>query len=282
MYLVLTCHVEVDRANQYGDTKRIDLKAQSLRHVSCFLPLLSKYNVPMTLSLTVGGQAEKNLLKLISKEKEMLPSNFELSIHFHFEEYDESKGAWIAGTVTEEKIKDSYEAFYRILGFNPTSAVFGHWAINGEILKWMRNLGLKVDGSYVPYRHNDKFVIKNPFKWEGILEVPVTSNGKYPLNPFIYSYHFDLIKHLIQDYHDKDIVLHLGFHSYDFFDFSGGKPKIRDEAMKILEKLISYVKEYNLKCISLSDTLRYDFKSWTISRIPLGATLSRYIILFKR
>jgi hypothetical protein len=279
MYLILTCHVEVDRANQYGDAKRINLKAQSLSHVSYFLSLLSKYDIPITLSLTVGGQAGKNLLKLVSKE--MLSSNFELSIHFHFEKYDESKGKWIPGKITEEKIKNRYEAFYRILGFYPTSAVFGHWIINGEILKWIRNLGLKVDGSYVPYRHNDRFVIKNPFKWEGILEVPVTSDGKYPLNPFTCSYHFDVVKHLIRRCHDKDVVLHLGFHSYDFFDFSDGKPQIRNVTVKILESLISYIKECDLQCINLSDTLRYDFDPYIISRIPLRATLSRYVTLFR-
>jgi len=280
MFMILTCHTEVDRANQYGNAKENPVEKQSFNHIPVLLSFLAKYEIPITFSLMVGGQAGTRLLKFIS-EGVKFPLKSELSVHFHFEEYNESERIWESGEITERKIVDSYKAFYEILGFRPISAVFGHWVIDEGALKLMKEIGVKVDGSYAPYRHNENFILKNPFRWEDILEVPVVSNGKYPLNPFRSPYHLVLLKQIIKHYHAKEIVLHIGFHSYDFFNFNSDKVNIRSESLRIFEEILLFANNYDLKFMNLSDTLNYDFDPCTISYIPLNARLKRYIFLVR-
>ena len=281
MFMILTCHTEVDRTNQYGNAKEIPVEKQSFNHIPVLLSFLVKYEIPITFSLMVGGQAGTRLLKFIS-EGVKFPLKSELSVHFHFEEYNESERIWESGEITEWKIVDSYKAFCEILGLRPISAVFAHWVIDERALKLMKEIGVTVDGSYAPYRHNENFILKNPFRWEDILlEVPVVSDGKYPLNPFQSPYHLVLLKQIIKHYHAKEVMLHLGFHSYDFFNFNRNKVSIRSKSLRIFEEILLFANNYDLKFMNLSDTLNYDFDPCTISYIPLNARLKRYIFLVR-
>lgn len=282
MYVILTCHTEVDRANQYGDVDIVRMENQSFYHITYLLSFLSKYEIPLTFSLMVGGQADKRLLEFVS-EGVKFPLRSELSIHFHFEKFDENNGIWENNSPNMDEMKNYYNKFQEILKIKPNSSVFGHWIVSKEALDWAEELNIEVDGSFAPYEQNDRFIIRNPFKRGRMLEVPVISDGKYPLSPFISIYHLELLKQIIKLYHEENIVLHLGFHSYDFFDFNDGKIIIKNESLIAFDNLISYIKKYKSNVITLSDALKYNFDSYTLSDIPFKARLDLMLnLILKR
>ncbi len=220
----------------------------------------------------VGGQADKRLLEFVS-EGVKFPSGSELSIHFHFEKYNENKGIWENTEPNIDEIKNYYDVYREIMKIKPNSVVFGHYIVNKEALNCVYELDIKVDGSFAPYEQNDQFIIKNPFKWDRMLEVPVISDGKYPLRAFKSIHHFELIKQIIKLHHAENIVIHIGFHSYDFFDFTDGKLNIKNENLTAFENFIAYIKKYNLDIINLSDVLKHNFDPYNLSVIPLKARL---------
>jgi len=218
MKIIFTAHVEGD----YG------MKKKKFLHLDNFIKIIKDINIPITLALGVGGNVDDSLLRYFTRY--YVPDGVELALHYHFKEGE---------NILESRNNiDIYtEKFYDNFGFRPTSIVFGHWTIKPEILQYCSELGYNVDGSYTPYRSGESFVIKNPFRYHGLIEVPVVSNGYSPLNPFLKLSHYLIVDYLIRRYFKKDIVFHVGFHSYD----------------RNLKRIFNFAHKYKKFFVTLSD-----------------------------
>jgi len=286
MRLVVSCHVEPDKVNPSGcPSVKLEEPQQSYKHIPYLLSFLQKVGLPMTLCLMVGGRASVRLLEVIAQNKANLLPSSELAVHFHFEEYDDSRRQWETTKPDRASMKKYCDLFAEKLSAIPTTTVFHHWLVDEEAIKMAEEVGIAVDGSYAPYRQGERFMIKSPFRWGGILEVPVASDGNLPLNPFVSPYHKRILERLITKYRLDDVVLHFAFHSYDIYDFNQGN--IITEAEEFWKKLLIKGNRYNLQFTTLNALAKLGYEASrqdTIfdTGIMLRAKLGNWLVNLRR
>ncbi len=171
----------------------------------------------------------------------------------------------------ETEIIDYFRIFNQIIKAGPTSIVFGKWLIKEEFFPVLQRLGIKTDGSWT-----GKFIIKAPFYLNNILEVPVVCDGEKPANPFTRLSNFFLIRKIIKKYHKENLILHIAFHSYDFFRFNKN-PKLRLIKKLIFKNILKLARKHKLEIINLSEIKTTDFQDLDSLEMPLLSRAFRYI-----
>ena len=68
------------------------------------------------------------------------------------------------------------------------------------------------------------------------------------------------------------MVLHIGFHSYDFFKFDKN-PKLRLIKKIIFKNILGLIKKYNLEVITLSEIKEVNFEELEKIKMPLISSL---------
>lgn len=258
MKIIFTCHTEYDLKNKFGPTQKNKREEQSFDHISPLIKFIESLKIPITFSLMVGGAVGDNLLRLIKERNIRIPNYCEKSIHYHAEIFDR---LWkFDKHLTEKEIINYFRIFQKTLGENPTSVVFGKWLINKEHFSVLRGLGIKVDGSGIGKLLGERFIIKAPFYLNDILEVPVVCDGENPANPFTRLSNFFLIRKIIKEHHQENLILHIAFHSYDFFRFRR-EPKIRLIKKVIFRDILRLAQKYNIEIINLSAIKNTTFQS---------------------
>lgn len=269
MKIVFNCHTEYDLKNKFGPALKNKREEQSFNHVFPLIKFIGSLKIPVTFSLMVGGGTGDNLLKFIKKRNIQIPNYCEKSIHYHAEIFDE---LWKVKKYLDEKETINYfRDFQEIFGESPTSVVFGKWLINQEVFSVLQKLGIKVDGSWI-----GKFIIKSPFYLNNILEVPVVCDGKDPANPLTRLSDFFLIRKIIKNYHRENFILHIAFHSYDFFQFNK-EPKMRLIKKIIFKNILGLVLKYKVEIINLSEIKTVDFQNLDYLEMPFFSKIFRLI-----
>ena len=267
MKVVFNCHTEYDLKNNFGLAKEIEQSKQTFTHLPILLDWIKKFNIPITFSIAVGGAFGENLLNYIKREKIKFPSFFEIGIHYHSEIFENKKWKVKSFLNTSGYLK-YFIKFKKTFGIKPKSMVFGKWKIDQDNIDFLSELGIKIDGSFI----SAKKIIEKPFYINNILEVPVVSFNKEPVNPFTKLSHFFLIRKIIKKYHQENMVLHIGFHSYDFFKFDKN-PKLRLIKKIIFKNILGLIKKYNLEVITLSEIKEVNFEELEKIKMPLISSL---------
>lgn len=271
MKIVFNCHVEYDLKNQFGWAKAINSEKQSFVHLSLLLDWLSSLKMPITFSLAVGGPVKDRLLKYIQEKGVKISPQSELAIHYHSEQFKENH--WQANSfLNQSAYADYYQQFKEIFGLGPKSMVFGKWQIDYSAMNFLWQIGIKKDGSFV----NPQKIITQPFLIDNILEVPVVSFQGQPVNPLTRLSHFFLLRKIIKKYYSKNLILHLGFHSYDFFSFKG-QPQLRLIKKIIFKNILKLIRQYNLEITTLSKIAEDNFTELDKIKMPLLGKLFSYL-----
>lgn len=272
MKIIFTCHTECDLKNKFGIALKNKREEQTFNHILWLVKFIKSLKIPVTFSFMVGGAVGDNLLRFIKKKNIQIPANCEKSIHYHAESFDK---AWkFKRHLNEKEIINYFRIFQETLNQVPTSMVFGKWIIHKESSPVLRKLGVKVDGSWAGKMFGEKFIIKAPFYFNNILEVPIVCDGKNPANPFTRLSNFFLIRKIIKEYHQKNIILHIGFHSYDFFRFNK-KPKLRLIKKIIFKNILRLVRKYKIEIVNLSTIKTTDFQGLRSLRTPFFTKVFR-------
>ena len=274
MKIIFTCHTEYDLKNKFGPAQKNKQEEQSFNHIFSLIKFTESLKVPITFSLMIGGAVGDNLLRFIKEKNIRIPNYCEKSIHYHAEIFDR---LWkFDKHLTEKEIINYFKTFQKTLGENPTSVVFGKWLINKESLSVLRKLGIEIDGSGTGKILGQKFIIKAPFYFSNILEIPVVCDGKDPVNPFSRLSNFFLIRKIIKEYHQENLILHIAFHSYDFFRFNR-EAKIRLIKKIIFRNILRLARKYNIEIVNLSEIKTTDFQSLDSLRFPFLSKVFRSI-----
>ena len=130
-------------------------------------------------------------------------------------------------------------------------------------MNFLGQLGIRKDGSFV----SPQKIIARPFLVDNILEVPVVSFNGQPVNPLTRLSHFFLLKKIIKSHYQDNLILHIGFHSYDFFNFGRG-PKMRLIKKIIFKNLLKNIQRYNLEIVTLSKIEKDNFKELNNMQTP--------------
>ncbi len=267
MKIVFNCHIEYDLKNQFGWAKEIDSKKQSFVHLPILLDWLNSLKIPLTFALAVGGPFKERLLKEIKNNKVKFPSSSEVAIHYHCERF--KNGQWqAAGFLKQSNYLNYFQKFEEVFDFKPKSLVFGKWQIDYSAMGFLSKLGINRGGSFV----DSKKVIAKPFLIDNILEVPLVSFKGEPVNPLTRLSHFFLLKKIIKKYHQRNLVLQIGLHSYDFFRFSQG-PGLRLIKKVIFKNLLKLIRQYNLEITNLSKIEKGDFEEIEKIKTPFSSRL---------
>lgn len=247
MKICLVCHTEPDMINEAGASYEIERKEQTFEHA---VDLLAANPLPTTYSLTVGGRCGEELLSGIV---EKIPPNCEMGIHIHYERFQ--AGRWVppAGAdMSSHEFLEAIEIWEGKLGSLPSSCVFGHWHMNSGYLDLLLQAGIQIDASYTEHKQrgweSEDYVVKAPFRYKGLLEVPAACFRGSALNPFAHDLHKDIVRKLIADHREENILLHLAFHSYDLYRF-GGRPERKVGAFAFLNEMAAE----GIECVGLSD-----------------------------
>lgn len=246
MKIVFNCHTEYDLNNK-----------ESFSHLPILLDWLKLLDIPITFSLAVGGIFRNNLLRFIKDKKIEFSKESEIAIHFHLE---------------KEQYQDYFNQFQEILGLRPKTMVFGKWKIDKAAMNSLKQLGIKKDGSFV----EPEKVIGQPFLINNILEIPVVSFKGKPVNPFTKLSHFFLLRKIIKKHYNKNLILHIGFHSYDLFRFNQ-KPKLRLIKKIIFKNLLNLIKKHNLEIANLEKIEKDNFEELEKIKMPLLGRLFNLI-----
>ena len=248
MYIALVSHTENDRINSKGRCNLLLEKDQTFSHIRDFFEIMEDSKVPVTQSLMVGGKVGSRLVQNVN-DSESIPKKSEKSIHIHCEKWS---GSWKSlGPASNLEAAKCYEQYRKILG-RPTSCVFGHFLVNERLVGFLKSRKVKVDASYSPIA-GERFSIRQPFKWNGVVEVPAVSNMDYPLNPFIYGQHMHILKEMVRNLSDRKVLLHTYFHSYDFFRFSEKKTKRNTHTERLFSDFIDFASDMGCKFVLLKD-----------------------------
>lgn len=260
MDVILVVHVEEDPLNEKGARFQLPVGDQSLRHVAASIKAL-RYEVrevPLNIALKYGGSIGDRLVK--SRLLEILPQDWEIELHPHGEVL--TPEGWIEGPCSPEVIKQGLRDVSEALGVEPRGLVFGDWLITEEGLRAALEVGVSHDASYTPYRFNESFVVKPPFNLYGLVEVPTTSDGKYPLNPLVDPRTVYLAEYIVKEAEHKaaNCLLHFFFHSYDLFSFYRDGYKLRMNRLKLLRKLLNLLSRKGARFLHLSEVRSsYDY-----------------------
>ena len=267
MKIVFNCHTEYDLKNQFGWAKKLDSKKQSFVHLPMLLDWFNSLKIPITFALAVGGPFEERLLEYVKNKQIKFSDSSELAIHYHSDKFTD--GQWQpAGFLEESAYLDYFQKFEEVFGFKPKSSVFGKWQLDRTAMDFLSRLGIKKDGSFV----DSEKVIAKPFLRDNILEVPAASFRGEPVNPFSRLSHFFLLKKIIKEYHQRNLILQIGFHSYDFFRF-GERPRLRPIKKFIFKNLLKLIKKYNLEITILSKIEEGNFDELTEIKMPFWGKL---------
>jgi len=256
MKIIFSCHTEYDLKNK-GEK-------QTFYHVFPLLKFIKSLRIPVTFSLMVGGAVGDNLLKFIKEKNIQIPVACEESIHYH---EDEKR-------LSEREIINYFKIFQKILHKKPASVVFGKWIIHKEHFPVLQKLGIRADGSWTGKMSEERFIIKAPFYFNNILEVPVVCDGEKPANPFTRLSNFFLIRKIIKEHYQENFILHIGFHSYDFFRFNK-KPKPRLIKKIIFKNILKLAQKYKVEIINLSAIKTTNFQDLKSLKISIFIKLLR-------
>lgn len=274
MKIIFTCHTEYDLKNKFGMASKNKREEQTFNHILWLIKFIKSFKIPVTFPLAVGGAVGNNLLKFIKRKNVRIPVNCEKSIHYHAEVFD---GLWrFKKHLNKGEIINYFKIFQEILHKKPTSVVFGKWIIQEEHFPLLLRLGIRVDGSWTGKMSGEKFIIKAPFYFNNILEIPVVCDGKKPANPFTRLSNFFLIRKIIKEYHQENFILHIGFHSYDFFRFNK-KPKPRLIKKIIFKNILKLAQKHGVKIVNLSTIKTINFQGLDFLKIPFFVRILRYI-----
>lgn len=243
MKVIFVCHTENDPGKQ------------TFEHLPALIELVKGLKIPITFSLMVGGEVGDKLLRFLEKNQLQFPAACEKAIHLH---QKEEAGGELAN-LKEREIESYFQTFENVLGQKPTPVVFGKWHIIEPQVRFLASLGIERDGSWIPKFHQEKYIIKPPFYFDNLLEIPPAADGKNPLNPFTRLSHFFLLRKIIRQYHRENFVLHLAFHSYDLFSFRAGA-KLRPIKRCILKNILKLINKYGLEVLTLSGITNTGFE----------------------
>ncbi|MEM2169179.1 MAG: hypothetical protein QW186_05190 [Candidatus Bathyarchaeia archaeon] len=272
MDATIVVHIEEDLLNEHGSRTYLPREQETIRHVSEALNVLrgTFFSRPLNVAIKHGGSIGFKLLKL--RVWSELSEKWEVLLHPHGEEYDERRG-WLEKPCKSEDVRLGYAALKASTEVEPTGIVFGDWLITREGLEAAKSLGIKRDASYVPYKNGDFFVIKPPFYFESVLEVPVTSNGAHPLNPVGKLFDLKFLASLLKKHKGEDGLLHIAFHSYDLFNFYKrvNNFQLARERLRRLRAMLKLLDKYDVEVKSLSQVhdkytlrvARFNVPSWT-------------------
>ena len=237
MYISLVCHTEPDSVNKYGKSFELGRDKQTFKHLNILHKVI---DVPVTYSLGVGGRIGERLLRYY-QNKSILG---ESGIHIHYEKYDNKNNMWAPPkncSLEENEFKSILGSWKKIIKSTPKSCVFGHWFVNKHYIELLEKNKIYIDLSFTHHKQyilpKEKYIVKGPFMIGNVLEIPTICDSKSSLNPFVYTLHRKIILKLIRDYKDKEILLNIGFHSYDLFRFKKGNPVLKKEGILFLKKL---------------------------------------------
>lgn len=265
MFIVFVCHTENDPNS----------KEPSFSHLPLLIDLIKELKVPITFSLMVGGTVGGGLLKFLEKSQLQFPENCEKAIHLHQPSPTQPTSAGWVG-LGEREIESYFQMFEKVFGKRPRSVVFGKWQIIETQVRFLASLGIERDGSWIPKFHGEHYIVKPPFYFDNLLEVPPAADGKDPLNPFTRLSHFFLLRKIIKKYHQKNLVLHIAFHSYDLFNF-GEKPKLRPIKRCVLRNLLKMINKYGLEMLTLSDIPNTSFEGLEKIKWPIFSRVFKII-----
>lgn len=269
MKIIFNCHTEYDLENKFGKALRNLQENQSYNHLPLLFRWINDLKIPMNYALGVGGPFGINLIEFLKDKKFIFNELNELGIHFHAEDYADK--IWqFKKFLTKEDYKYYYDKFSELLNHNPNYTVFGKWYLDKNNFEFLKYLGIAKDASWI----DSKTIIKSPFFINEILEIPVLSYGGRHLNPFTKLSHFFILRKIIKEYNKENLIIQIGFHSYDLFDFSGN-PKLRLTKKIIFKNILKLARKFNIEIINLSQLQKNNFKDLEKIKMPfMGKVLN--------
>jgi len=243
MQIVFTCHVETDLKNEKGYSSELPVEEQTFNHITLLSSFLKKLDIPITLAFMVGGICGDRLLEYIVREGIEWPNGSEIAIHYHLVNSQPPSFVdqttlfnFIQKDLVMNIITRCHHSFVKLLNVKPWSSVLGHWLVHPDIISKIKELGVIVDGSYAPYHTGQRFVVKQPFLINGLIEVPVLSDGLQPLNITTWRAYY-VLRWIIKSFYHQNLLVHAFFHSYDLFNFTKCKFSLKREAILLFKKL---------------------------------------------
>ncbi|PIR97604.1 MAG: hypothetical protein COT91_00430 [Candidatus Doudnabacteria bacterium CG10_big_fil_rev_8_21_14_0_10_41_10] len=261
MKAVIVCHLENDLRNNFGEAKKIPLEKQTFEHVPKLLNWIGTLKIPITVSVMAGGQVGNRLLLALKEKNVKIPNNINLGIHFHAENFTNSK--WQYEKPLElPAYENYYNQFVQSLSIKPKTVVFGKWKVDRQAYPLFAKLGITHDASNILPRG----IINPPANINGLITVPGLSYNGQPVNPLTRLSDFLLTKKIISRYHNKNLLLHLAFHSYDFF--SPQNPTHWRGIKKIIfTDILSQLKKHNVEIVNLENV--NSGKNETLEKMPV-------------
>lgn len=249
MYVSLVCHTEPDFINSKGFSFCLKSSSQTFLHFDSLFEVLK---IPVTFSLGTGGRIGDRVLKEIKKRK----LDREIGLHVHYERFNKKRNRWEAPkkpNLKKEEFEYSVLAWKNIIGTPPKSCVFGHWLIDDYYFDFLSEYNIKIDSTYTHYKQRfhrkSKYILKPPFFHKSVLEVPnACGPGHYSLNPFEYAFHRKIISKLIKKYNHTNMLVNIGFHSYDLFEFRP-LPTLKPE----VKQFIKFLRDSEVNFVTLSE-----------------------------
>jgi len=273
MQIVFTCHVETDLKNEKGHSSELAVEEQTFNHIPPLSSFLKRLNMPVTLAFMVGGICGGRLLEYIVREGIEWPNGSEIAIHYHL--VNSQPPSFVDQTTLFNFIqKDSvmniiakcHQSFVKLLNVKPWSSVLGHWLIHPDIINKIKELGVLVDGSYTPYHTGQRFVVKQPFLINGLIEVPVLSDSLQPLNITTWRAYY-VLRWIVKKFYHQNLLVHAFFHSYDLFNFNRCKFSLKREAVLLFKKLHELERHKPITLGTLQET-KIEPQGLTIISLP--------------
>ncbi|MBF0104053.1 MAG: hypothetical protein HQM16_01890 [Deltaproteobacteria bacterium] len=232
-------------------------------HTKFFRLLLdTKARIPFTLLIARVKEDERCL----ACDKEILEeilstTNMEVGLHIH--------PSLAAYPYKRQKkiILREYKRFIMETGMTPRTFSGGHWCVNNDTLKIIRELGIAVDASVVPgcvvtanngaiVKHGDSkrepYWVSESDLWTAspngvLLETPVSIDGEGRILDLCLMPLWDIRKHLC-DLSRSDTCrayLHMTFHSYDVFSAGSERNFIYGKILHVCDLVYSEFKKVN-------------------------------------
>ena len=160
MDAIIVIHMEEDPFNENGARINLPREKQTLKHISYTYDLLEEIfaTKKLNLALKYGGSIGSKLLR--HEAVRTLHRGWCILLHPHGEVFSLSKG-WVEKPCNSKTVEEGYRILKEEIGVEPPAIVFGDWIISPEGLKAAERLGIEKDASYVPYRNQECFVMKD-------------------------------------------------------------------------------------------------------------------------